>query len=143
MNVNTGSVSVKLVEETLAEALSSICGASPERCVGIVADADRYSLNALEELEYRFPRMVNLCCQAQGISNLLKDFSNHLLLFRTVAAECTKIATFFNSQPQARSFLHKYQREVSTTPHTPPSHIPIPKFHYHNSSPHPRRSTTR
>jgi hypothetical protein len=115
VNVNTGAVSVKLVEETLAEALSSICGASPERCVGIVADADRYSLNALEELEYRFPRMVNLCCQAQGISNLLKDFSNHLLLFRTVAAECTKIATFFNSQPQARSFLHKYQREEYNT----------------------------
>jgi hypothetical protein len=112
VNVNTGAVSVKLVEETLAEAISSICGPSPERCVGIVADADRYSLSALEELEYRFPRMVNLCCQAQGFSNLLKDFNKHLLLFRSVGAECAKISAFFNSQPQARTYLHKYQREV-------------------------------
>ncbi|XP_024401330.1 uncharacterized protein [Physcomitrium patens] len=111
VNVNTGAVSGKLVEETLAEAISSICGPSPERCVGIVADADRYSLNALEELEYRFPRMVNLCCQAQGFSNLFKDFNKHLLLFRSVGTECAKISAFFNNQPQARLYLHKYQRE--------------------------------
>ncbi|XP_024357509.1 uncharacterized protein [Physcomitrium patens] len=111
VNVNTGAVSVKLVEETLAEAITSICGPSPERCVGIVADADRYSLSALEGLEYRFPRMVNLCCQAQGFSNLLKDFTKHLLLFRSVGAECSKISAFFNNQPQARTYLHKYQRE--------------------------------
>ncbi|KAG0569688.1 hypothetical protein M758_6G104200 [Ceratodon purpureus] len=111
VNVNTGAVSVKLVEETLAEAISSICGPSPERCVGIVADADRFSLSALEELEYRFPRMVNLCCQAQGFSNLLKDFCKHLLLFRSVGSECSKISAFFNSQPQARICLHKCQRE--------------------------------
>lgn len=113
VNVNAGAVSVKLVEETLAEAISAICGPSPERCVGVVADADKFSLKALQELEHRYPRMVNLSCQAQGFSNLLKDFNKHLLLFRSVGTECMKVAAFFNSQLQARTYLQKYQREVT------------------------------
>lgn len=112
VNVNSGPVSVKLVEDTLAEAVLSICGPAPERCVGIVADADKYTLKALQGLEYRFPRMVTLSCQAQGFSNLLKDFNKHLLLFRSVGSECMKVSAFFNSQPQARNYLQKYQRQV-------------------------------
>ncbi|KAG0612959.1 hypothetical protein M758_6G065800 [Ceratodon purpureus] len=111
VNVNPGPVSVKLVEDTLAEAVLAICGPAPERCVGIVADADKYALKALQGLEYRFPRMVNLSCQAQGFSNLLKDFNKHLLLFRSVGSECMKVSAFFNSQPQARMYLQKYQRQ--------------------------------
>jgi hypothetical protein len=113
VNVNPGPVSVKFVEDTLAEAVLSICGPAPERCVGIVADADKYALKALQGLEYRFPRMVNLSCQAQGFSNLLKDLNKHLLLFRSVGSECMKVSAFFNSQPQARMYLQKYQRQVS------------------------------
>jgi len=113
-HVNAGVVSVKQVEDTLADAISSICGPSLERCVGIVADADKYTMKALQELEFRYPRMVNLSCQAQGFSNLLKDFNKHLLLFRSVGSECLKVSAFFNNQPQARTYLQKYQREVST-----------------------------
>ncbi|XP_024368567.1 uncharacterized protein [Physcomitrium patens] len=111
VNVNSGPVSVKLVEDTLAEAVLSICGPAPERCVGIVADADKYTLKALQGLEYRFPRMVNQSCQAQGFSNLLKDFNKHLLLLRSVGSECMKVSAFFNTQPQARMYLQKYQRQ--------------------------------
>jgi hypothetical protein len=112
VNVNTGAVSVKFVEETLSEAVFMICGTNLERCVGIVADTDKYSSKALQELEYRYPWMVNLSCQAQGFNNLLKDFNKHLSLFRSVGADCIKLATFFNGQPQARTFLQKYQRQV-------------------------------
>ncbi|CAM6020998.1 unnamed protein product [Sphagnum balticum] len=111
VNVNTGAVSVKFVEETLSEAVFMICGTNLERCVGIVADTDKYSSKALQELEYRNPWMVNLSCQAQGFNNLLKDFNKHLSLFRSVGADCIKLATFFNGQPQARTFLQKYQRQ--------------------------------
>ncbi|XP_024389525.1 uncharacterized protein [Physcomitrium patens] len=111
VNINSGPVSVKLVEDTLAEAVMSICGPAPERCVGIVADADKYTLKALQGLEYRFPGTVNLSCQAQGFSNLLKDFNKHLLLFRSVRSECMKVSAFFNNQPQARMYLQKYQRQ--------------------------------
>ncbi|KAH8971437.1 hypothetical protein BDL97_02G142400 [Sphagnum fallax] len=111
VNVNTGAVSVKLVEETLSDAVSLICGPNPERCVGIVADTDKYSMKALQELEYRNPWMVNLSCQAQGFNNLLKDFNKNLSLFRSVGADCFKLATFFNSQTQARLHLQKYQRQ--------------------------------
>jgi hypothetical protein len=113
VHVNTGEDSAKLVEEILSEAIFSICGATPERCVGVVADTDKYSLKALQELEYQRPWMVNLSCQAQGLNNLLKDFNKHLSLFRSVGADCIKLATFFNSQPQANTYLQKYQRQVS------------------------------
>ncbi|KAH8960950.1 hypothetical protein BDL97_05G024700 [Sphagnum fallax] len=111
VHVNTGEDSAKLVEEILSEAIFSICGATPERCVGVVADTDKYSLKALQELEYQRPWMVNLSCQAQGFNNLLKDFNKHLSLFRSVSADCIKLATFFNSQPQAHTYLQKYQRQ--------------------------------
>jgi hypothetical protein len=119
VNVNTGAISVKLVEETLSDAVSLICGPNPERCVGIVADTDKYSMKALQELEYRNPWMVNLSCQAQGFNNLLKDFNKNLSLFRSVGADCFKLATFFNSQTQARLHLQKYQRQASVYPHHP------------------------
>ena len=115
VNVNSSPISVKLVEDTLVDAVLAICGPAPERCVGIVADADKYTLKALQGLEYRFPKMVNLSCQAQGFSNLLKDFNKHLLLFRSVSSECMKVSAFFNSQPQARMYLQKYQRQVSSS----------------------------
>ncbi|CAM6093313.1 unnamed protein product [Calypogeia fissa] len=111
VNVNAGTVCVKLVEETLWEAIMGICGQNLERCVGIVADTDKYSAKALQELEYKNRWMINLSCQAQGFNNLLKDFNKHLSLFRSVAAECMKLANFFNNKPQARTFLQKYQRQ--------------------------------
>ncbi|KAL2650909.1 hypothetical protein R1flu_019037 [Riccia fluitans] len=111
ININAGAVCVKLVEETLWEAITGICGTALERCVGIVADTDKYSAKALQELEYRNRWMVNLSCQAQGFNNLLKDFNKHLTLFRSVAQECMKLAAFFNNKPQARSYLQKYQRQ--------------------------------
>ncbi|KAJ7567824.1 hypothetical protein O6H91_01G009000 [Diphasiastrum complanatum] len=109
--VNASSLSSKTVEEILEEAITCICNAAPERCVGIVADADKYTAKALQELEFRYRWMVNLSCQAQGFSSLLKDFNKHLALFRSVRSECFKLATFFRNKSPARTYLNQYQRQ--------------------------------
>ncbi|KAJ6828983.1 uncharacterized protein M6B38_359255 [Iris pallida] len=78
----------------------------PQRCVGIVAD--RFKSKALRNLESRNHWMVNISCQLQGFQSLVKDFARELPLFLSVAENCAKVATFFNSDPQARSIFHRH-----------------------------------
>lgn len=106
---NGTSLSSKNVEETLWEAVVGVCGSALERCVGIVADTDKQSLKALQELEYKNRWMVNLSCQIQGFSSLLKGFYKHLTLFRSVDNECRKVTSFFSSKPPAWNYLQKLQ----------------------------------
>ncbi|GLJ46426.1 hypothetical protein SUGI_0978430 [Cryptomeria japonica] len=108
---NGGVVGAKYVEETLWETITGICGTVVERCVGIVADTDRLKSKALSDLEDQNRWMVNLPCQFQGFSSLLKDFHKHLGLFRSVAMDCWKLATFFNGKNSARSYFQKYQMQ--------------------------------
>lgn len=103
------SLSSKLVEDTLWEAVDGLCGSALERCVGIVADTDKQSFKALQELEYRNKWMVNLPCQIQGFSSLLKGFYKHLTLFRSVENECRKVTSFFSNKPPAWGYLQKLQ----------------------------------
>eukprot|EP00249_Psilotum_nudum_P015498 c25358_g2_i1 orf=421-2622(-) len=104
---NGTALNSKLVEEMLWETVTEVCGSAVERCVGIVTDADRHTLKALQELEYKNRWMVNLSCQVQGFGSLLKDFFKHLTLFGSVANECSKVVSFFNSKPLAWNYLQK------------------------------------
>lgn len=101
--------SEKLAEETLWEAVVSVCGSALERCVGIVADADKQTHKALKELEHKNRWMINLSCQIHGFSSLLKSFYKHLTLFRSVDNECRKVTSFFTGKPPAWSYLQKLQ----------------------------------
>ncbi|XP_065858036.1 uncharacterized protein [Euphorbia lathyris] len=105
----TGSVPSKYAEEVLWETISGICGNSMQQCVGIVAD--RFKAKALKNLENQNHWMVNLSCQFQGFTTLIKDFSKALPLFKTVAENCFKLATFINNKTQIRSCFHKYQMQ--------------------------------
>lgn len=107
----SGAVSAKYVEDTLWETITGICGTIVDRCVGIVADTDKFKSKALTDLEDRNRWMVNLTCQFQGFSSLLKDFHKHLSLFRSVTADCLKLATYFNSKNSARTYFQKYQMQ--------------------------------
>lgn len=106
-----GVVPAKYVEETIWETITGICGATVERCVGIVADTDKHKTKALRELERKNCWMVNLTCQVQGFSSLLKDFHKHSSLFRSAASDCFKLATFFNSKHPASTYFQKYQMQ--------------------------------
>eukprot|EP01018_Ginkgo_biloba_P018251 Gb_26431 [translate_table: standard] len=106
-----GVVTSKYVEDTLWETVTGICGTVVERCVGIVADTDKFKAKALIDLEGRNRWMVNLSCQFQGFSCLLKDFHKHLSLFRSVASDCLKLATYFNIKNSARTHFQKYQMQ--------------------------------
>ncbi|KAK9103578.1 hypothetical protein Sjap_020832 [Stephania japonica] len=105
----TGDVPSKYAEEVLWESVSGICGGGgvANRCVGIVAD--KFKAKALRNLENQNHWMVNLSCQLQGFLSLMKDLFKELSLFKTVTANCLKLANFFNSKPQARNCFHKYQ----------------------------------
>ncbi|XP_058084992.1 uncharacterized protein LOC131232635 isoform X2 [Magnolia sinica] len=93
-----GRAPSKYAEEILWETITGICGSAVHRCVGIVAD--KFKAKALRNLEDQNHWMVNLSCQLQGFSSLIKDFSKELPLFRTVADNCLKLANFFNTKSQ-------------------------------------------
>ncbi|XP_048230834.1 uncharacterized protein LOC8272438 isoform X2 [Ricinus communis] len=101
------SVPSKYAEEVLWETISGICGSAVQQCVGIVAD--RFKAKALRNLENQNYWMVNLSCQFQGFTNLIKDFSKELSLFKTVTENCFKLANFINNKSQIRNSFHKYQ----------------------------------
>ncbi|XP_038688018.1 uncharacterized protein LOC119987234 isoform X2 [Tripterygium wilfordii] len=101
------SVPSKYAEEILWEAITGICGNSVQQCVGIVAD--RFKVKALKNLESQHHWMINLSCQYQGFSSLIKCFSKELPLFKSVADNCFKLATYVNNKNQIRNCFHKYQ----------------------------------
>ncbi|KAG1355306.1 hypothetical protein COCNU_07G014180 [Cocos nucifera] len=102
-----GGAPSKYAEEVFWDTVSDVCGSSVQRCAGIVAD--RFKSTALRNLESQHNWMVNLYCQLQGFHNLLNDFARELPLFHSVAFNCCKLATFFNTKNQARGIFHKYQ----------------------------------
>jgi hypothetical protein len=95
-------------EEVLLNAATSV---SPSRdvrhCAGVVAD--KFGSKALRDLESKHPWMVNISCQARDLTRLAKDMARELPLFRSAAANCARIAAFFNSTPAARPLLHRHQ----------------------------------
>lgn len=103
----SGSVPSKYAEEVLWETVTGICGNVVQQCVGIVAD--KFKAKALRNLENQNHWMVNLSCQFQGLSSLIKDFSKELPLFKTVTENCLKVANFINNKSQVRNSFHKYQ----------------------------------
>ncbi|KAL6004817.1 hypothetical protein ACLOJK_005373 [Asimina triloba] len=112
----------KFAEEILWDAVTDICHSAVHRCVGIVAD--KFKAKALRNLEDQNRWMVNLSCQLQAFTSLLKDFSKELPLFQTVADNCLKLANLFNTKPQVRNSFHKYQLqelEYSGLLRVPPS----------------------
>ncbi|KAL6177155.1 hypothetical protein ACLB2K_048681 [Fragaria x ananassa] len=104
-----GAVPSKYAEEVLWETITSICGHAVQQCVGIVAD--RFKVKALRNLESQNHWMVNLCCQFQGFTSLIKDFSRELRLFKAVTDNCYKLASFVNNKSQIRSSFQKYQSQ--------------------------------
>ncbi|XP_034897648.1 uncharacterized protein [Populus alba] len=103
----SGSVPSKYAEEVFWETITGICGSLVQQCVGIVAD--RFKAKALRNLENQNHWMVNLSCQLQGFTSLIKDFSKELPLFRTVSENCFKLASFINNKTPIRNSFHKYQ----------------------------------
>ena len=103
----TGSAPSKYAEEVLWETITGICGNVVQQCVGIVAD--KFKAKALRNLESQNQWMVNLSCQYQGFSSLIKDLSKELPLFGTVTENCLKLASFVNYKSQVRNSFHKYQ----------------------------------
>ncbi|XWS37711.1 hypothetical protein CRYUN_Cryun19dG0068400 [Craigia yunnanensis] len=103
-----GSVTSKYAEEVLWETLMGICGSGVQKCVGIVAD--KYKAKALRNLEIQNHWMVNLSCQLQAFVSLIKDFSEELLLFRTVTENSLKLANFVNKS-QVKSSFQKYRMQ--------------------------------
>uniref|UniRef100_A0A0D9W2V8 DUF7963 domain-containing protein n=1 Tax=Leersia perrieri TaxID=77586 RepID=A0A0D9W2V8_9ORYZ len=94
-------------EQIMLEALSS--SSELNHCAGIVAD--RFGSKALRDLERKHPWMVNLPCQAHGVSRLVKDMARELPLFHSAATNCAKMAAYFNAAPSVRALLHKHQAE--------------------------------
>ncbi|XP_039121735.1 uncharacterized protein LOC120258412 [Dioscorea cayenensis subsp. rotundata] len=106
--VHNPRVPSKYAEEILWDAVTGLCaGGLEQRCVGIIAD--RFKNKALRELENRKQWMINIPCQLQALRSLLKDFARELPLFHSAAANCSKLASFFNSESQVRVLFHKYQ----------------------------------
>lgn len=103
----SGSVPSKYAEEVLWETVTGICANVVQQCVGIVAD--KFKAKALRNLENQNHWMVNLSCQFQGLTSLIKDFSKELPLFKTVTENCLKVANFVNNKSQVRNSFHKYQ----------------------------------
>ncbi|XP_050375901.1 uncharacterized protein LOC126793426 isoform X2 [Argentina anserina] len=104
-----GSVPSKYAEEVMWETITTICGNAVQQCVGIVAD--RFKIKALKNLESQNQWMVNLCCQFQGFTSLIKDFSRELRLFKDVTENCYKLASFVNNKSQVRSSFQKYHSQ--------------------------------
>lgn len=102
----SGAVPSKYAEEILWETITGICGNAVQQCVGIVAD--KFKAKALRNLENQNHWMVNLSCQFQGFTTLIKDFSKELPLFNTVADNCLKLANFVNNTNQIRNSFNKY-----------------------------------
>ncbi|XP_062225282.1 uncharacterized protein LOC133923970 [Phragmites australis] len=95
-------------EEVLLDAVSSISASGDvHHCAGVVAD--RFSSKALRDLESKNPWMVNLCCQVHGLSRLANDLARELPLFHSAAANCAKIAAYFNTTSAVRALLQKHQ----------------------------------
>ncbi|WOL19324.1 hypothetical protein Cni_G28122 [Canna indica] len=123
-----GRAPSKYAEEVFLNAVSDICGGGSDnavamhRCAGIIADGFRSK--ALRNLENQNPWMVNLSCQLQGFNNLIKHFACELPLFAKVAANCYKLAGFFNKNPHVRSIFHKYQ--LQELDHTSLLRVPSP-----------------
>ncbi|KAK6161503.1 hypothetical protein DH2020_004884 [Rehmannia glutinosa] len=103
----SGYVPSKYAEEVLWDTITEICGCSVQQCVGIVSD--KFKAKALRNLENQHHWMVNLCCQYQGFTSLIKDFGKELPLFKNVTENCLKLATFVNNKSQIRHSFHKYQ----------------------------------
>ncbi|KAL5728043.1 hypothetical protein ACHQM5_001168 [Ranunculus cassubicifolius] len=103
----SGPVPSKYAEDVLWETITGISGNVVQRCVGIVSD--KFKTKALRNLENQNHWMVNLTCQLQGFTSLLKDFSKELQIFKTVTSNCLRLAHFFNSNHQVRNSFHKYQ----------------------------------
>ncbi|KAL0373083.1 UNVERIFIED_CONTAM: hypothetical protein Scaly_0989900 [Sesamum calycinum] len=103
----SGYVPSKYAEETLWDTITEICGSTVQQCVGIVSD--KFKGKALRNLENQHHWMINLCCQYQGFSSLIKDFGKQLPLFKSVTENCLKLATFVNNKSQIRHSFHKYQ----------------------------------
>lgn len=103
----SGSVPSKYAEEILWETITGICGNVVQQCVGIVAD--KFKAKALRNLENQHHWMVNLSCQFQGFTSLIKDFNKELPLFKTAAENCFKLANFVNNTAQIRNSFSKYQ----------------------------------
>ncbi|KAK6947660.1 hypothetical protein RJ641_001133 [Dillenia turbinata] len=103
----SGSIPSKYAEDVMWETITGICGSVVQQCVGIVSD--KFKSKALRNLESQHHWMVNLSCQFQGFSSLIKDFSRELPIFVSVVENCLKLATFVNSKSQIRNCFHKYQ----------------------------------
>ncbi|KAF5191734.1 Proline-rich receptor-like protein kinase [Thalictrum thalictroides] len=103
----SGPVPSKYAEGILWETVSGISGNVVRRCVGIVSD--KFKSKALRNLENQNHWMVNLTCQLQGFTSLIKDCSKELQLFKTVTTNCLKVVNFINSNHQVRNSFHKYQ----------------------------------
>ncbi|KAK7356871.1 hypothetical protein VNO80_16151 [Phaseolus coccineus] len=102
-----GVVSSKYAEEILWEVVKGVCGSDVQRCVGIVAD--RFKDKALRNLEVQNHWMVNVACQVQGFTGLIKDFSNNLPLFRVVTENSLKVANFINTESRVRGSFLRYR----------------------------------
>ncbi|KAG8063984.1 hypothetical protein GUJ93_ZPchr0004g38526 [Zizania palustris] len=95
-------------EQLLLEAVSSVSASSElHHCAGIVSD--RFSSRTLRDLEHKYKWMVNLPCQVHGFSRVVKDLAGELPLFHSAAANCAKMAAYFNTAPTVRALLHKHQ----------------------------------
>ncbi|XP_022159797.1 uncharacterized protein LOC111026109 [Momordica charantia] len=103
----SGSVPSTYAQEILWETIADISGNIVHQCVGIVAD--KFKAKALKNLENQNNWMVNLSCQFQGFSSLIKDFSKQLPLFNSVTEHCIKLANFVNYKSQIRNCFHKFQ----------------------------------
>ncbi|KAJ0433401.1 putative transcription factor/ chromatin remodeling BED-type(Zn) family [Helianthus annuus] len=103
----SGYVFSKHAEDVLWETICDICGNNLQQCVGIVSD--KFRSKVLRNLENQHHWMVNLSCQFQGVSKLVKDFSKELPLFHNVTENCFKVANFVNNKSQIRHLFLKYQ----------------------------------
>ncbi|XP_057773550.1 uncharacterized protein LOC130992817 isoform X2 [Salvia miltiorrhiza] len=106
----SGYVHTNLAEEILWDTITDICGGgggNVQQCVGIVSD--KFKGKALRNLEAHHPWMVNLCCQCQSFTSLIKDLGRELHLFKNVTTNCMKIANLINNKSQIRHTFHKFQ----------------------------------
>ncbi|XAR54996.1 hypothetical protein NMG60_11030360, partial [Bertholletia excelsa] len=102
-----GSVPSGYAEEVIWDTIRGICGNLVQNCAGVVAD--KFKAEALRNLETRHNWMINLSCQCQGFSSLIKVLSKELPLFKNVTENCLKLANFVNDEPQIRNVFRKYQ----------------------------------
>ncbi|KAL2334493.1 hypothetical protein Fmac_015706 [Flemingia macrophylla] len=117
-------------QELLSDTLSAVAGsAGLHRCVGIVAD--KFKAKALRSLEIQHHWMVNTCCQVQGLSALIKDFTRDLPLFASVVEACSKLARFINGDCRVRTvFLRCREMDCAGLIRVPsPKCDPLKNFH--------------